>query len=203
MYPYVICEYEKVKQNFPEFRTVMENLRNTLIAKATADWDPLTFGGLNPTAGQFGETTILPALFRDIALTQMATWRQTFTDAHLAISVVGTSQVLMSGSATSSTIPEDYMVGLAGICFLDKAIRVTEIKLQIGDKKIGRINLEEALVYNKPCVVFEEGFILDEEEGFELYGYLQSAGQQRIKLLGLELNRVPNKTQVTNCGAAL
>lgn len=200
---YVICEYEKVKQNFPEFAAVMQNLRNTLIAKASADWAPLTFGGLNPTSGQYGETTILPPLFRNLITTQMVTWRQNFTNAHVVNSLAGVAQGIIYGSATAGTIPEDYMVGLAGLCFLDKAIKVSEIKIQIGDKKIGRVNLEEAMVYNKPCVVFEEGLVLDEEEGFELYGYIQSAGYQRIKLLGLQLNRIPNKTQVTHCGQAL
>jgi hypothetical protein len=200
---YVICEYEKVKQNFPEFYSMMQNLRTSLIAKASADWGPLSFGGLNPTSGQFGETTILPPLFNNLANTQMTTWNQTFTNLNVLISQVGIAQALISGSGTAGTIPEDYMVGFAGICFLDKAIKVSEVKLQIGDRKIGRINLEEAMVYNKPCVVLEEGLTLDEEEGFELYGYIQSAGQQRIKLLGLQLNRVPNKTQVTHCAQAL
>jgi hypothetical protein len=200
---YVICEYEKVKQNFPEFGTMMQNLRNSLIAEASSKWAPLTFGGLNPRSGQFGETTILPPLFTDINGTQMVTWKQNFTAVHVIGSLLGTAQGLIFGSGTAGTIPEDYMVGLAGICFLDKAIKVSEIKLQIGDRKIGRINLEEAMVYNKPCVVLEEGLTLDEEEGFELYGYIQAQGDQRIKLLGLQLNRVPNKTQVTHCGQAL
>lgn len=200
---YVICEYEKVKQNFPEFGTMMQNLRNSLIAEAASKWAPLTFGGLNPRSGQFGETTILPALFNDLTATQMVTWKQNFTAAHVVASLVGTAQGIIYGSGTAGTIPEDYMVGFAGVCFLDKAIKVSEIKIQIGDRKIGRINLEEAMVYNKPCVVLEEGFILDEEEGFELYGYIQAQGDQRIKLLGLQLNRVPNKTQVTHSGQAL
>jgi hypothetical protein len=133
----------------------------------------------------------------------MVTWRQNFTNAQVTAALAGTAQGIIYGSATAGTIPEDYMVGLAGLCFLDKAIKISEIKIQIGDKKIGRVNLEEAMVYNKPCVVFEEGLVLDEEEGFELYGYIQSAGYQRIKLLGLQLNRIPNKTQVTHCGQAL
>lgn len=200
---YVICEYEKVKQNFPEFGTMMQNLRNSLIAEAASKWAPLTFGGLNPRSGQFGETTILPALFNDLTNTQMVTWKQNFTALNVIGSLIGTPQGLIMGSGTAGTIPEDYMVGFAGVCFLDKAIKVSEIKIQIGDRKIGRINLEEAMVYNKPCVVLEEGFILDEEEGFELYGYIQAQGDQRIKLLGLQLNRVPNKTQVTHAGQAL
>lgn len=200
---YVICEYEKVKQNFSEFGTMMQNLRSSLIAEAASKWAPLTFGGLNPRSGQYGETTVLPALFNDLTATQMVTWRQNFTAVHVAASLAGTAQAIISGSGTAGTIPEDYMVGFAGVCFLDKAIKVSEIKIQIGDRKIGRINLEEAMVYNKPCVVLEEGFVLDEEEGFELYAYIQAQGQQRIKLLGLQLNRVPNKTQVTHAGQAL
>lgn len=203
MYGYVICEYEKVKENFPEFATVMANLETSLIGLGRSRWSPLTYGGMNPKSGQFGKTTILPPLFRNISATQMVTWQQDFTDAQVALSVAGTSQVIIDGSATASTIPEDYMVGFAGLAFLDKAIKVTEIKMQIGDKKIPRINLEECLAYNKPCVIFEEGFILEEEESFELYGYLQAAGVQTIKLIGLQLNRVPNKVQVTNCGATL
>jgi len=200
---YVICEYEKVKQNFPEFGTMMQNLRNSLIAEAASKWAPLTFGGLNPRSGQFGETTILPPLFNDLNGNQMVTWKQNFTALQVVGSLAGTAQGLITGSGTAGTIPEDYMVGFAGVCFLDKAIKVSEIKIQIGDRKIGRINLEEAMVYNKPCVVLEEGFMLDEEEGFELYGYIQAQGDQRIKLLGLQLNRVPNKTQVTHAGQAL
>jgi len=198
---YVICEYEKIKETFPEFGAMMQNLARKLITKATAEWAPLTFGGMNPRAGQFGETTILPSLFRDINNTLLATWRQSWTQAQKTVALAGTSQVIMSG-VNSGSIQEDYMIGLAGVCFLDKAIRISEIKFQIGDHKIPRINLEEAMVYNKPCVVFEEGFILGPEEGFDMYGYIQSIGQSRIKLLGLQLNRIPNKTQVTNCGAA-
>ncbi len=200
---FVICEYEKVKQSFPEFGTMMQNLRSSLIAEASSKWAPLTFGGLNPHSGQYGETTILPPLFNNLAGTQMVTWRQNFTAAHVTASIAGTQQAIISGSGTAGTIPEDYMVGFAGVCFLDKAIKVSEIKIQIGDRKIGRINLEEAMVYNKPCAVLEEGFVLDEEEGFDLYAYIQAQGDQRIKLLGLQLNRIPNKTQVTHAGQAL
>ncbi len=202
MYGYVICEYEKVKEAFPEYETMMRNLETSLRTKAEAQWSPLTYGGMNPTSGQFGKSTILPALFRDITTTQMTTWAQTFTNAHVTAALAGTSQVIIDGR-NNSLIPEDYMIGLAGLCFLDKAIKISEIKMQIGDKKIPRINLEECMTYNKPCIVFEQGFTLDEEENFELMGYIMAAGHQRIKLLGLELNRIPNKVQVTNTGAAL
>ena len=197
---YVICEYEKVKENFPEFKMTMESLATQLRAKCAADWSPKTFGGLAPSAGQFGETTILPALFRDDVMTVanagfMPTWEQWLpTLGH---------RTIMTGSGTGGIILEDYKVGLAGIAFLDKAIRVSEIKMQISDKKLPRINIEEALAYNKPAIIFENGYILDEETGFDLYAYVTTRGPQRIKLIGLQMNRVPNRLQVTNTGATL
>jgi hypothetical protein len=196
---YVICEYEKVKEQFPEFRSMMENLETTLRNKALADWSPLRYGGIKPMAGEFGKTTIMPEVFTGFLGfgigTQLITWHQDFT-------LTG-SRVLMTGNQVGGTIAEDYKVGLVGLAFLDKAIRVSEIKMQIGDKKLPRINIEEARVYNKPAVVFENSFILDEETGFELIGYVESQGYQRIKLLGIQLNRVPNKLQVTDTGAAI
>jgi len=197
---YVICEYEKVKDYFPEFKATMETLATQLRAKCAADWSPKTFGGLAPSAGQFGETTILPALFRDDVMTaanagNMTTWEQWLpTLGH---------RTIMTGSGTGGIILEDYKIGLAGIAFLDKAIRVSEIKMQISDKKLPRINIEEALAYNKPAIVFENGYVLDEETGFDLYAYVTTLGPQRIKLLGLQMNRVPNRLQVTNTGATL
>jgi hypothetical protein len=109
----------------------------------------------------------------------------------------------MAGVGNGYSIPEDYKVGLAGLAFLDKTIRVSEVKMQISDKKLPRINIEEAFVYNKPAVVFEEGFILDEETAFELYAYVLTQGPQRIKLIGLQANRVKDKLLTTDTGAAL
>ncbi len=206
---YVICEYEKVKQNFPEFKATMAALATQLRAQCVADWSPKTFGGLAPTAGQFGETTILPALFRDqaqVALNAgfMPTWEQWLTLTAAEVTAGGAQKTIMQGSSgAGGIIAEDYKIGLAGIAFLDKAIRVSEIKMQISDKKLPRINIEEALAYNKPAIIFEKGYILDEETGFDLYAYVTTRGPQRIKLIGLQMNRVPNRLQVTNTGAVL
>ena len=197
---YVICEYEKVKDYFPEYLHMMNTLHTALVSKASADWAPKTFGGMAPRSDQFGETTIIPGLLRDDAqtaantTTAMSTWNQWLgTTGH---------RTIMSG-ANSGNIYEDYKIGLAGIVFLDKSINISEIKFQISDRKIGRINIEEAMAYNKPAIVFEDGLILDEETGFDLYAYVLSTGYQRISLLGFQLNRVPNKLMTSDTGAAL
>jgi len=192
---YVICEYGKVKETFPEFESTMRRLRDELIDRARADWSPLKFGGLAPKAGEFGETTVLPVLFNDITGTRMTTWSQWFNATG--------SQTIMTGVGAGGIIPEDFKVGLVGLAFLDKAIRISEFKMQISDKKLPRINIEEAFAYEKPAVIFEEGFILDEEQGFELIAYVLSQGPQKIKLIGVQLNRIPNKLQVTDTGAAV
>jgi hypothetical protein len=192
---YVICEYDKVKAEFPEFKAVMQALEDSLIAKASADWAPLSYGGIAPLSGQFGKTTVMPQLFADNAGNRLTTWEQTFTATG--------SQTIMTGVESGGIIPEDFKVGLVGLAFLDKALKISEIKMQISDKKLPRMNIEEAFLYNKPAIIFEEGFILDEKTSFDLYGYVLSEGIQRIKLIGLQVNRIPNKLQVTNTGAAL
>jgi len=212
---YIICEYESVKKEFPEFQDVMTDLRNRLIAKAEKDWG-LTFAGrrkiseaaalgitLTPPGpgldvdverGEFGETTIIPTLFKDNAGNVMTTWEQWFTATG--------SQTIMTGAHTGGTIYKDYKVGVVGLVFLDKAIRVTEIKMQISDKKLPRINIEEVLGYNKPAIVFEDGYILDENVAFDLYAYVQTPGPQTIKLLGLQVNKIKDKL-LTDTGSAL
>jgi len=191
---YVICEYEKVKESFPEFGAVMQNLRTQLIAKATQDWAGKTYGGMYPKSGQFGIGTIIPSLFRNMANVTLTDWEQWLTATG--------NQTVMSG-ANVGNIYEDYKIGICGLAFLSKATRISEIKMQISDKKLPRMNIEEAMVYNKPAIVWENAFLLDEETGFHLYAYVQSQGPQMIKLIGAQVNRVPNKLQVSNTGAAL
>ncbi len=196
---YIITELASVKEHFPEFQRMMESLHQGLISKAAADWSPKTFGGFAPNSSQYGETTIIPALFRGDALTvagagQLATWNQYLgTTGH---------RTILTG-ANGGNIFEDYKVGLAGFAFLDKSINISEIKFQISDRKIGRINIEEAYAYENPAIIFEDGLILDEETGFTLYAYVTSRGDCRLCPIGFQLNRVPNKLMTTNTGAQL
>jgi len=195
VYGYILCDYEEVKKEFPEFKAVMDRLRADLRAKAQNDWSPLKYGGMAPKAGQFGESTVMPQLFADMAGTRLTTWDQWFTATG--------ARTILRGAAAGNTIYEDYKVGLVGLAFLDPVIRISEFRMQISEKKLPRINIEEAFAYNKPAIIFEEAFILDEETSFELIAYVLTQGPQRLKLIGTQMNRVPNKLQVTDTGAAL
>lgn len=193
---YVLCEWELVKQEFPEFLSTMAKLEADLTSMATADWGPLTYGGTKPKAGQFGKSTIMPELFYGFG--QVA---PTLTSWKSYATATG-NQGLMAG-ANAMNIYEDYKIGIAGFAFLDKVQRITEIKLQIGDRKFPRINLEEAMVYNKPAVIFETGVLVDEETEFDLHGYVECVGPYRIVPIGIQMNRVPNKLQSSQTSAAL
>jgi hypothetical protein len=201
---YVICEYESVKKEFPEFKAVMAELKTKLLESASKDWG-LSADKLTLKEGYL--TTILPALFRgqqtvaNALGTQLTTWDQTFTST-AAFPIPG-SGIIMSGAASGATIPEDFKVGIAGLAFLDKAIRISEIKMQISELKLPRINIEEAFGYNKPAIIFEDGYVMNEKQSFELYAYVLSQGPQRIKLIGLQANKVKDKLFTTTPGAAL
>jgi len=184
---YIFCEWDSVQKDDPQFQAVFASLESQMINKCNTEWAPRTFGYLTPAAGQYGRTTILPGLFDPNPNTYggaafgatvgagaapnnypvpPAYWRQAFHDENL-------HQTLIQGNGTGETIPEDFKVGWLGLAFPNKNQHISEIRFQIGDRKYGRINLEEMRIYNKPALIFEEPFILDEETSFHLYGYFE------------------------------
>ncbi len=160
---------------YPNFRNAFMDLETKMITKCNTDWHPKTFGGLSLSGNQYGRTTIMPELFDDHAALPMdstrsillggATFRQLFTTAG--------DQTLMAGRGAGNTIPEDFKIALMGFAFPNQNQHITEIKMQIGDRKYGRIDLEEIHMYDQPAIIFEEGFEINEEESFELYGFVE------------------------------
>ena len=206
---YVFCELNSVQPSYPSFQRAFAALEAKAIASCTESWYPTktsqqAFGGLVTNAGQFGRTTIMPELFNDHSGVQMTNWRQLFTTAG--------HQTLITGTRTGNTIPEDFKIAWIGLAFPNKNEHITEVKWQIGDRKFGRIDLEEMLVTNKPAVVFEEGVLIEEEEAFDLYGYVEgpipvahdnyTGVHQRIVMLGAAYYKVVDKV-LGNCGAAI
>jgi hypothetical protein len=162
------------------FRASLADLESNIIALAEQDWKK-PYGRFKPKGGEFGRTTILPPLFADVNGAQMVHWRQNFTSTG--------SQLILSGVGTGYTIPEGFKVAWAGLAFPNKEMTITELKWQIGDTKYGRANIEEMRGYNQPALVFKKGFIIDEEEAFELTAYVEETGYQRIVPLGFQLNK--------------
>jgi len=195
---YTFCSLDEVKKGFPEFQRVMAGLKTDLVNKAIKDWG-MQNGGMAPKAGQFGISTIMPELF--VGFLGLPT-AATLTTWHTWYNALG-SNVILQGAAPGGAIYRGYKIGICGLAFLDKAIRISEIKMQISDAKLPRINIEEVLAYDNPAIIFEDSWILDEQTGFELLAYVTTLGPQRIKPIGLQLNMIPNKLQTSATGAAL
>ena len=207
---YSFCEYDSIAKENSLYQQAFRELATRIILKCTNDWFPkLTpqqaCGYLTPKSGeQFGRVPILPALFDDHGGTQMAHWRQTLDTAG--------HQILISGTEDGNVLPEDFKVGWLGLAFPNKNQHITEIRFQIGDRKYGRINLEEMRAYNKPALIFEKGLIINEKQSFELYGYVEGpipnqppfivGLYQRIVMLGSAYYEVIDKV-LGDCGAAL
>ena len=204
---YVLAEWDSVQAENSVFQRALATLDQKVIGKCNADWSPQSFNlrkTLSPGDNQYGRTTILPELFHDHSGADMAHWRQLFTTAG--------HQTLIAGNGGGNTIPEDFKVAWAGLAFPNKQQHITEIKWQIGDRKYGRVNIEEIKSYNKPAIIFEEGFILDEEESFDLYGYVEgpiaisapfiTGLYQRIVMLGAAYFKRVSKVLGT-CGAVI
>jgi len=207
---FVIGEWNSIVQSHSAFhrffQSTLARLDGEMIAKCNADWSPLTFNPEQPfgSNGHWGRTTILPALFDDHSGSQMAHWRQRFTTAG--------NQTLMAGTRSGNTIPEDFKIAWAGIAFPNKNQHISEIKWQIGDRKYGRIDIEEMLGYNQPAIIFQDGYLINEEEAFDLYGYVEGPlatdlsglvlGWQRIVLLGYAAYRQIDRV-LGQCGAAI
>ena len=226
---YIFCEWDSVQKEDREFQRVFAKLETDLINKCNAEWAPKTMGYLTPAAGQYGRTSILPALFdpnpntyggaafggalTGTFPTPPAYWRQAFSQTG--------HQTLIQANGTGETLPEDWKVGWLGLAFPNKNQHITEIRFQIGDRKYGRINLEEMNIYNKPAIIFEEPFIIDEETAFHLYGYFEGpipespfspllsiesvdtyVQYQRIVMLGMANYKVVDRA-LGNTGAAI
>ena len=212
---YVLCEWCSIQEAFPQFEEAVRKLDQKILLQCSADWKK-TPGYIKTSSGQYGRTTILPAMFDDHSSLPMnstrsllvggATWRQLFTTAG--------HQQLLAGVGASNIIPEDIKIALMGFAFPNKEQHITEIKMQIGDQKLGRINLEQMLLYKKPALVFADGYLLDEKQGFELYGNVKgpipvhnnndayTGLWQYIIPIGAAYYKTVDKV-LGNCGAAI
>jgi len=199
---FVFCEFDKLKLQYTEFQESMQRLEEKMIADSEAVWAPLKFGwfALERT-DQFGRTTWLPQHMADEAgdvldslhtNTQWGrnTFRQYFTSTSPAAATIpGWKTILQGGGVPIGVTPEDVRFAWAGLAFPNKSLYITKIRFEIGDKRFPIVDIEELHNYNKPALLFEEGFIIPEESHFLLRGWFETSGYQRVVPLGFEMYR--------------
>lgn len=174
----------------------MRDLDLRMQEKCDKDWAPRKMGWLVPrdSGAEYSRTTILPALFDGQNGVQLVHWRQQLT-------LTG-HQAILAGTLPGAIIPEDFKIAWVGLAFPNKQQQISEIRFQIGDRKYGRINLEEMHTYKVPALIFEEGFLIDEEQSYDLWGYVEGADFQRVVMLGACYAKYVDKL-LGNPGAAI
>ncbi len=176
---YVIVEYDKLMGSGKAhtfYEQKLADLESRIRTKTEEQWSGLSYGAFTPAAQQYGRTTINPTLFVGFAGAVLTNYRQNFLAA-------GWQNIF------NQVIPEDVRIAWAGLAFPSKCPECNELRWQIGDVLYARLNIEEMYGYNKPAILFEEGFIIPEETQFLLRGRFESAGFQRIVPLGFALYR--------------
>jgi hypothetical protein len=200
---FIFCEWDSVAKAYPDFQRAFAELEARVLDRCNADWAPKTFGYLTPAANQYGRTSILPELFRGFGQTAttpptaghyLTNWRQNITSTG--------EQTILTGVLSGDVIPEGFKVAWIGLAFPNKQLNITELKWQISDSKFIRVNIEELMSYNKPALIFEKGYVLNEEEAFELKAYVENAGYQRIVMLGAAYYEIIDKV-LGNPGGAI
>ena len=193
---YVIVECDKIKQTFPEFQQTLRELEARILENTVSVWAGLNYGGLTPRDKQFGRTTFLPQLFADEAGDVMdsahtvADWgRNSFRILYTSLlpaanAIPGWKTILQGGGTPIGVTPEDIRMAWAGLAFTTQSIHVTKIRFEVGDTRYPIMDIEEVNAYDKPALIFEEGFEIPEEANFKLRGWFEASGKQRIVPLG-------------------
>jgi len=194
---YVIIEASEIRRYAPEFQHTLRELEARVLENSAMVWAGLSYGGLTPREKQFGRTTFLPQHFADQngdildSAHVPSTWgrnsfRQLYTNLlPTAVALPNWKTILRGGNAQNIGVtPEDIRMAWAGLSFGTKSQHVTKIRFEIGDTRYPIMDVEEAKAYEKPSLIFEEGFEIPEETFFSLRGWFEASGHQRIVPLG-------------------
>ena len=202
-----IVEWNAVAKTDPKFQDTFIKTENELINLCDQSWAPKKLGYLSPSASQYGRTTIIPRLFTNaLGVAGIQTWRQQF--------IATGHQVLLQGIGTGSVIPEDFKIGWVGLALPNDTQQLSELIWQIGDQRFGRIDIEEIREYKNPAIIFDDGFVIDEETSFILSGFIEgpipengpgaqtNRLYQRIVMLGSTYYRTVDR-MLGNTGAVI
>jgi hypothetical protein len=193
---YVIIETSEIRRYAPEFQSTLRELEARLLENTVMVWGGLSYGGLTPREKQFGRTTFLPQFFADQNGDVLdknhspTTWgRNSFNQLYnntypTAVTLPNWKTILQGGGTPIGVTPEDIRMAWAGLAFATKSQHVTKIRFRIGDTSYPIMDVEEVKSYEKPTLIFEEGFEIPEETSYLLRGWFEASGHQRIVPLG-------------------
>lgn len=170
----VIIEYKKLAEN-PEFQRVLTDTREEAMKRAADSWG-ISFGGMYPGPGEFGETTIrIPFMNLGTSHGTAETWRRDFASKGWNTMV------------DQETI-EDVYLGICGFTLPSPVCNISAIKMEVGDTKLPVINIEGDIdSFEQPVVLFERGVVVPEETPIKIECLVNATGPNIVKPLGFAL----------------
>ncbi len=205
---YIFTEYDKVMgqtQPLTFFSRKLGELESLARQETELIWSGLRYGGYTPGPNEYGRTTWLPEWFADEAgdvldknhsptTWGVNSWQQYFTSTSPGShSIPGWKTIWQGGTSPTDpyggTTPEDIRFAWAGIAITTKASKITKIRWEVGDTKYPIMDIEETHGYNKPAIIWEEGFLIPEETYYFFRGFFEADGYERVVPLGFAVYR--------------
>lgn len=187
--PFIWAPMKKVKGEgqYPEYEDVLKAVQDAALARAGEVWEGYSQGGLMPGAREFG---IGPLRKNDMASDTSDSTPSGSYSFTKAIAATAWQDIF------NYTVRDNMIHAFAGFAFTDLSLRVSQIRIEIGDKRFPIWDLQEAQLYDRFAL------ILKQDEGKELIAnpqervlvriYAESTGDQRVVPLGLSLFRTAN-----------
>jgi len=170
----------KISKYNESLRMVREAARNK-----TGEMFTVTFGGLTPTSDQFAEVSPRPEMFDGIGGSALSNSFRQDLDA------TGWNSILTADLSNSGNVGSDWVLGVAGIAYLDSAKRVPQLYMSKGDYTHPILDIEEMYKEDGVVMIFDmsesdsENFVFDKNNSFTLNADIVATGYQRIKPLGV------------------
>lgn len=181
--PYFITDLKDIGfDGHPEFRAVLSDLQLTAFDRAAKIWEGYTPGGITPGAKQFG---VGPLRKNDMA--------GDTTDSTPSGSYTFNKTLASTGwvDLFNYTVRDQMLQGFGGFAFTDDVLRVTQLRMEIQDRRFPVWDLQLAQGWRNFGLVFktDENKELIAEPGNRVLirGYVESTGPQRVVPIGFQL----------------
>lgn len=197
---YLVATAEEMLKGVREpFIKTLKSVEITTAKRAREVLEGLRYGGLFPKEGEYAKVTLRPEFFYGADGSQLVgSFRQNLTST-------GWQTILSADLSPNGLLKEKWVMGIAGIAIQDAAIRVSQIKIEKGDRSFAVIDIEE-ISRGPVTILFKvlpseeeiteaeeeregrievEDLVFDYSANFNLRAYVTSTGYQTIKPIGV------------------
>ncbi len=182
--PYLIANLPKIGLDEAPFRQSLVDLQNTAFARASSVWDGFTPGGLTPGAKQFG---IAPLRKNDMSGDTTDSTPSGSYSYIKSITATGWQDIF------NFQVRKDQLLGFGGFSFTDDVLRVSQMRIEIQDRRFPIWDVQLAQNWQSFSLVFKtdemKELIAEPNNRVLVRIYAESTGNQRVVPIGFTLYR--------------